>query len=317
MLIDDILDPSHKNNVIVSLNDNPNMSVADLLFQMAPNDTQIFNLTGLDSSYRSLLEKGGFRFSRQVFNSRPPYAKTWMEFEAPDILNARIGALLTTKRVGEVDILRQSLVSERKKLSNEECYEQPRDLEDTENFKDVYATTASLIALVDGIYFALPEFIFTYHEKTGKPISVPMNDVYPIEPVKIGRFDSLLLSELRIALGKRAGMLWYATTLLSCKNVEHEKIQRDQKLQKARQRKGKPPLKDYYVLNVVLPQTKASGIGVAGGIKKRFHTVRGHPADYTEGKGLFGKFHGIYWIPAHARGDKNEGNIAKRYDLSA
>lgn len=43
-----------------------------------------------------------------------------------------------------------------------------------------------------------------------------------------------------------------------------------------------------------------------------FHSVRGHWADYRE-KGLFGKYKGLFWIPAHTRGDLEHGEIKKHY----
>jgi hypothetical protein len=45
------------------------------------------------------------------------------------------------------------------------------------------------------------------------------------------------------------------------------------------------------------------------------HQVRGHLADYTEGKGLFGKYNIRVWIPDHWRGDLDYGESIKDYKL--
>ena len=42
------------------------------------------------------------------------------------------------------------------------------------------------------------------------------------------------------------------------------------------------------------------------GLQKAMHICRGHFADYTEGRGLFGKYHGKFWIPSVVRGSKGK-----------
>jgi hypothetical protein len=45
------------------------------------------------------------------------------------------------------------------------------------------------------------------------------------------------------------------------------------------------------------------------------HICRGHFADYSQGKGLFGKHKGTYWIPDHVKGSKEVGEIKKDYKI--
>jgi hypothetical protein len=49
------------------------------------------------------------------------------------------------------------------------------------------------------------------------------------------------------------------------------------------------------------------------------HSVRGHFAEYgTNGRGkLFGKYSGRYWIPAHARGSSEHGEVEQSYVMEA
>jgi hypothetical protein len=48
------------------------------------------------------------------------------------------------------------------------------------------------------------------------------------------------------------------------------------------------------------------------GLKMALHICRGHFKDFTE-RGLFGKYHGLYWWDAHARGNAKEGIALKDY----
>jgi len=47
---------------------------------------------------------------------------------------------------------------------------------------------------------------------------------------------------------------------------------------------------------------------------RRLHSVRGHFSDYTENP-LFGIYHGIFWVRSHVRGNKELGEVKKRYDV--
>jgi hypothetical protein len=42
------------------------------------------------------------------------------------------------------------------------------------------------------------------------------------------------------------------------------------------------------------------------GLAKAMHICRGHFRDYREGRGLFGKYHGEFWQPAHVKGTKGK-----------
>jgi hypothetical protein len=45
----------------------------------------------------------------------------------------------------------------------------------------------------------------------------------------------------------------------------------------------------------------------------RFHKVRGHLADYTKGKGLFGKWKIRIWVEGHTAGNPDLGTVASTY----
>jgi hypothetical protein len=113
----------------------------------------------------------------------------------------------------------------------------------------------------------------------------------------------------------------YAIQFMHCKNVtlaEREsgaKVSRQVKRQM--ERKNISTESKYYILNIEpLKQTlKTEGDIEHNGFKKALHICRGHFRNYEEGKGLFGKYHGQYWVPAHVKGDKKNGEIIKDYNI--
>ena len=53
------------------------------------------------------------------------------------------------------------------------------------------------------------------------------------------------------------------------------------------------------------------------GLKQRLHICRGHFKDYRNGRGLFGKYRGMFWWEMHVRGDKAQGEVKKDYSVIA
>jgi hypothetical protein len=51
---------------------------------------------------------------------------------------------------------------------------------------------------------------------------------------------------------------------------------------------------------------RSEGRAEQHGLQKALHICRGHFADYTEGRGLFGKIHGKFWMPSTVRGTKGK-----------
>lgn len=106
--------------------------------------------------------------------------------------------------------------------------------------------------------------------------------------------------------------------LLSCKNISTEIIRAPEKLNKKRERKGKLPIFDYHVLNVIVPSKKVS---TQGGnpeppiSQNRVHLCRGHFKEFTEEHPLFGKYVGRYWWQPQVRGQNKKGIILKDYNI--
>ena len=105
--------------------------------------------------------------------------------------------------------------------------------------------------------------------------------------------------------------------LLTCKNIISETVHVDEILNKRRVKKGKLPLYDYKVLNLLLPGIRTdSNKSYSRGldIKQRVHLCRGHFKEYTDKRPLFGKYVGRYWWQPIVRG-KGDGMIAKEYQI--
>ena len=104
--------------------------------------------------------------------------------------------------------------------------------------------------------------------------------------------------------------------LLNCKNISTEKIDPPAKLNKKRRKSGKPELFSYHVLKLNMPSPKrASTKSGEPQFHKRIHFCRGHFKEYTAENPLFGKHVGLYWWPAHVKGQNREGIVLKDYEL--
>jgi hypothetical protein len=112
---------------------------------------------------------------------------------------------------------------------------------------------------------------------------------------------------------------YLALCFLNCKNVTLREEAPPEKLSRAHEKRHGKPLTRYHVLDIepMKQVLRTEGESEKTGLKKALHICRGHFADYREGQGLFGKYHGRYWVPMHARGAIGEGVVAKDYAVKA
>lgn len=115
-----------------------------------------------------------------------------------------------------------------------------------------------------------------------------------------------------------ATFLSYQTfTFLHCKNVVTINHEPNSKEQAKRVKKNRlAPLISYKTLEI-RPIGRKRSVVTENPISslKASHIRRGHFKDYTEGKGLFGKLHGIYWWDMALTGSEEAGKIEKVYDI--
>lgn len=113
--------------------------------------------------------------------------------------------------------------------------------------------------------------------------------------------------------------IFLAISFLHCKNVTRHEHTPNKKLSAQHRRLSGHPLVTYYTLEIepMKQVLRAEGQSETVGLKKSLHICRGHFADYTGGKGLFGKYHGQFWIPQHVRGSAEQGIVGKDYAVKA
>lgn len=150
-----------------------------------------------------------------------------------------------------------------------------------------------------------------FRSKDGK--SIRTNFGFEGADIKGGEKEKSSVHKWLIILHKYVDV---ALTFLSCKNVVAE----TQSFPESKKRKHTIHDSDvvYKTLVVLLPGQRQSGNGNKSDPQNnvRLHVCRGHFADHRE-HGLFGKDHlrGIYWVPMHAKGNKEVGEVIKRYAL--
>lgn len=101
-------------------------------------------------------------------------------------------------------------------------------------------------------------------------------------------------------IGKTSCSMLYpallAISLLNCKNVSTSDVKVDAALVRSHKRKGRDITPGYKVIEIQ-PLTKhiKNVSGETGYSSKVASIIRGHFKDYSQGKGLFGKYKGMFW----------------------
>jgi hypothetical protein len=111
---------------------------------------------------------------------------------------------------------------------------------------------------------------------------------------------------------------WTTLAMMNCANIAMAEHKAPDAFQKARARSGKKPLVSYHTVRVDLDKTPRSIAAESlpgDGSTPRRHKKRGHMKDYRGGKGLFGRYKGVwYWGPMLA-GSEEEGVIVSDYEV--
>lgn len=106
-------------------------------------------------------------------------------------------------------------------------------------------------------------------------------------------------------------------SFLSCKNVTTEdKTCVYAPQDKIRRRLKIPEIKRYTLVIDGHSTHRSQSAPLSETGVMPFHLCRGHFATYTNEKPLFGKLTGRFWVPAHMRGNKRNGEIIKDYKVS-
>jgi hypothetical protein len=183
----------------------------------------------------------------------------------------------------------------------------------------------------DGVGWFMRVFPFAL-KKGGLPIGPLLSLVLPIhqdgsfmdfDPDSKGRifmdiFDDTVTDDGATHISKITiypGLL--ALSFLHCKNVTVITGEPSRAFRRRAERENRP-LVAFKTLDILPMRTILSkeGHSETEGLRHALHICRGHFADYTNGNGLFGKYHGKFWIQDHVRGAKVEGIVSKDYKVN-
>ncbi len=143
--------------------------------------------------------------------------------------------------------------------------------------------------------------------------------LYPLKfpNTRVGNLFRELKCSGKVDMGEQANVPSLALSFMHCKNVEVKVLENSDKLQRARHHRGKRPLVDYHVLEIkpMVKVLKEQGQSETQGLQRALHICRGHFKDFTD-KGLFGKYHGLYWWDSQVRGKATKGITLKDYKVS-
>ena len=282
-----------------------------------------FNLNSIVGAYLSAKEskESGFSISRDVFAAIPPYPTTWTEHKHPT--GGTVGCLLGTRSVPDMPIFvhKNALVATPAPTSSEHLgyisVETSAEPDDLVEISPSYSVTMTVvIELEKGVIATHYPGASYLVAKDGMPLTRLLS---PVQEAHIKANSGAAEWTVLFPLGF---ISFYAFNLLACKNVQERLVPVSRGLQKARIRRNKPPMTEYRVLEIKTPIKQCVVTeqelkdAARERVETRFHAVRGHFANYSEDKPLFGKLSGRFWVPAHVRGSKDAGEIKKDYRIT-
>ena len=112
---------------------------------------------------------------------------------------------------------------------------------------------------------------------------------------------------------------WTTLSMLNCANIETIEHKAPDAFQKARKKSGKRPLVSYHTVRVDLDKTprQIAAPSLPGdGTTPRLHKKRGHMKDYRRGKGLFGRYKGVWFWGDMTAGSADEGVVVADYKVT-
>jgi hypothetical protein len=131
--------------------------------------------------------------------------------------------------------------------------------------------------------------------------------------------DNKIVRPMSAHLGERSDaqharyvdMAIHVMNYLTSPTIVLERRQHDAALQRARQKRGRTPLPDWYEIRYAKSRHESGGGGGVGAKHGFRYDVRGHFAHFKKGK-LAGR---VIWIPAHQRGITHETYRPKIYRI--
>ena len=228
-------------------------------------------------------------------NVRPPFEEMWIEWDMRK--NDRFNTVEGWSKPLQDDIGVGVLIS-KKILSYEQW------INTSNKMSDYLWSAATMFFKTKNKVNWMTTVTFSFTE-SGKPSPLTQQSYWKNETVNEDMI--YLLESIKLPI-------WLTFSFMHCKNVEL--VTRNPKYVARMERKKRRI--DIYKTLIIDPKKaskKYEDPGEKTGEKRRLHICRGHFKDFTEGPGLFGKYHGIYWVPSHTRGDNKLGTVYKDYEV--
>lgn len=110
-----------------------------------------------------------------------------------------------------------------------------------------------------------------------------------------------------------------AFRFMNARGVEIRDVPPQRHERRRAEKAGMPTPVTYKTLEIgIMRRTlESEGQVATNGIAKAMHLCRGHFADYTKGKGLFGKHKVEVFVPEHVKGRPQKGVVVKDYSISS
>lgn len=225
-------------------------------------------------------------------NVAPPYPQFWMEHRLPRQIVSKTEGVTDVSQWtpnGRVGLLFSALDPAEQKIDGETPAGTKWIL-----WMELFVDYGSSMTGIQGPHGAT----FVCVDAEGRVLAVPWMQSYA-EP----GLEKLMKS---VMSWLHPGFL--AISFLHCKNVKLEDHKVDAPLAKKwRAKHGFSPTPYHTLVIEPLKQIlRKEGRSGEHGLAKALHICRGHFRDYTEGRGLFGKYHGQYWMPSTVRGTRGE-----------
>jgi len=240
----------------------------------------------------------------------PPHEKFFVEWDQPRIPTAkRMGMLFVACTPDQAVDVARAIIGDNARSTPAKIAEFRRD------------------ARCRWIYLTL-DFLEFAHKNDGEHIS-GLRGPFHIGTISVAEDGSLLnfwmshgsviTEEESIQVAAASLVGWTTLAMLNCKNIEAVAHKAPEAFQKSRIKSGKKPLVSYHTVHVDLDKTPR-GIAAESlpgdGTTPRRHKKRWHMKDYRQGKGLFGRYKGVwYWGPALA-GSEEKGVVVSDYEVT-
>ncbi len=258
-------------------------------------------------------------------NCAPPFERVFIEWGPPTVINTDKGSIAPAKDLVDIRRFGCEIISSEIKPENVP-FPKAFGMEDirwvSEGTTFIELRSPSLLA---------PSIGYTWYVKKDGSIWLPSDsesgDLNPKTITWPVHTDNKFLAQslsANPALGQQMASHYLYVALLTlcflnCKNTGLETYEPSERQNKSRVKKGKTPLLRYHILNIEPMKTilETEGDSKSVGLKKALHICRGHFKDFSHGKGLFGKFKGLYWWDAQVRGNSKQGFVDKDYRIIA